>query len=134
VRTIAELRWRYAPEAAMGYEWLTARRDGDAIAAAVWGMRDPSWGRRATGRAGLMELLGTDRDGLSAALAAVIDRARAAGAWRLECISSREELLPVLRRAAFLSTGTVLFDGRRCTDDQDPPFDWGVITGDFDGY
>lgn len=134
VRTVAELRWRYAPEAAMSYEWLTARRDGDVIAAAVWGMRDPSWGRRATGRAGLMELLGRDPDGLSAALAAVIDRARAAGAWRLECICSREELVPVLRRAAFLRTGTVLFDGRRCPDDQDPPFDWGVITGDFDGY
>ncbi|MCK6449525.1 MAG: GNAT family N-acetyltransferase [Alphaproteobacteria bacterium] len=134
VRTLAELEWRYAPEAAMGYEWLTARRGGEAVAAAVWGMRDASWGKRANGRAGLMELLGTDRDGLACVLAAAIDRAREGGAWRLEAICSRDELTPLLRRAAFLRAGTVPFDGRRCPDDAPPPYDWGVITGDFDGY
>ena len=134
VRTLGELEWRYAPEAAMGYEWLTARRGGAVIAAAVWGMRDASWGKRATGRAGLMELLGTDADGLAAVLAGAIDRARKAGAWRLEAICSRAELTPILRRAAFLRKGTVPFDGRRCPDDAPPPYDWGVITGDFDGY
>lgn len=133
-RTSAELRWRYAPEAAMGYEWLVARRGGQAVAAVVWGMRDPSWGRRANGRAGLMEMLGQDQTGLQAALAATIDRARAAGAWRLEAIVSRDHLVPLLKRAAFLPRGTVFFDGRRCPDDNPPPAIWGVVTGDFDGY
>lgn len=133
-RTVAELRWRYAPEAAMGYEWLVARRGGKAVAAVVWGMRDASWGRRANGRAGLMEMLGRDKPALQAALAATIDRAHAAGAWRLEAIVSRDDLAPILRRAAFLKHGTVPFDGRRCPDDEPPPATWGVVTGDFDGY
>lgn len=133
-RTVAELRWRYAPEAAMGYEWLVARRNGRAFAAVVWGMRDPSWGKRANGRAGLMEMLGHDLPALRKALAACIDRAHAAGAWRIEAIVSRDHLVPLLRRAWFLPRGTVFFDGRRCPDDHPPPATWGVITGDFDGY
>ncbi len=133
-RTVAELRWRYAPEAAMSYEWLVARRNGKAVAAVAWGMRDASWGRRANGRAGLMEMLGDDRPALQAALAAAIGRAREAGAWRLEAIVSRDHLVPLLRRAWFLPRGTVFFDGRRCPDDDPPPATWGVVTGDFDGY
>lgn len=133
-RTAAELRWRYAGESAMGYEWLVARRGGRAVAAVVWGMRDASWGRRANGRAGLMEMLGTDVPALQTALAATIDRARDAGAWRLEAIVSRDALLPLLRRSGFLKHGTVPFDGRRCPDDAPPPATWGVVTGDFDGY
>ncbi|MCC6471942.1 MAG: GNAT family N-acetyltransferase [Alphaproteobacteria bacterium] len=133
-RSPAELHWRYAPEAAMGYEWLTARRGGRAAAACVWGMRDPSWGPRANKRAGLMELLGSNRDGLSAALAAAIDRARGAGAWRLEAICSRGDLLPLLRRAYFLSGGTIPFVARGCGSDAPPPSRWATITGDFDGY
>lgn len=133
-RSVAELGWRYAPEAAMGYEWLTLRRSGRAVAAAVWGMRDRSWGRRANARAGLMELLGADREGLAAVLAAAIGRARAAGAWRLEAVCSRGEILPLLRRASFQRRGTIPFDGRRCGRDDPPPLKWGTITGDFDGY
>ncbi|MCC7048906.1 MAG: GNAT family N-acetyltransferase [Alphaproteobacteria bacterium] len=133
-RTPAELRWRYAAEAAMGYEWLIARRGGRAVAACVWGMRDPSWRGRATKRAGLMELIGSDRDGLSAALAAAIGRARAAGAWRLEAICSRAELRPLLRRAAFLPAGTIPLVARGCGNETPPPPRWGNITGDFDGY
>jgi len=133
-RGLAEMRWRYALESAMGYEWVVARRGGRAVAAGVWGMREASWGSRASGRAGLMELLGTDAAALEAVLAAIIERARDAGAWRLEAVCSRGELLPVLRRAAFRRQGALPFLARRCADDQAPPLRWGIVTGDFDGY
>jgi GNAT superfamily N-acetyltransferase len=102
-RTPEWLAWRYSAAAAQGYERIEIL-NGDSIrAAAVWGMRDDSWGANKDGRAHLVELSGSDPLTCSAALAQVIRRAKSQGAWLLETVTNRSKLIQALRRAGFVS-------------------------------
>lgn len=102
-RTAAWLAWRYASEAARGYEWITAAQEGTIRAAAVWGMQDDSWGTGRDGRAHLVELSGADPAAREAALAHVISRAHARGAGLLETVTNAPETIRTLRRAGFVA-------------------------------
>lgn len=104
-RTPQWYAWRYAESAAMGYEWIVARRAGKIAAAGVLGMKDATWEGGADGRAHVVELLGSDRDGLSAVLAAMIGRADARGAWLIETLTDIDPIVAVLRRAGFVRKG-----------------------------
>ena len=101
-RAPAWIAWRYAA-AAQGYEWITAARGGTIRAAAVWGMQDLTWGACRDGRAHLVELSGADAGAREAALARVIARARALGAWLLETVTNAPEAIRTLRRAGFVT-------------------------------
>ncbi|MCC7015884.1 MAG: GNAT family N-acetyltransferase [Rhodospirillales bacterium] len=102
-RASAWFAWRYASAAAQGYESITAVRGGTVRAAAVWGMKDDSWGASRDGRAHLVELSGADPAAREAALAQVISRARDRGAWLLETVTNAPEAIRTLRRAGFVA-------------------------------
>lgn len=102
-RTPEWLDWRYAPASAMDYEWITARRGGEILAAGVLGMKDRTWRSAADGRAHVTELLGDDPVAVSAVLAGLIDRARARGAWLIESVGNVPSVVRALKRAGFVS-------------------------------
>ncbi|MBF0323908.1 MAG: GNAT family N-acetyltransferase [Alphaproteobacteria bacterium] len=97
------MAWRTAPDSQMDYEWLTAWRGGQAVAAVAWGLRGAAWGEQGDGRAKLMETLGADSLGLRAAIATAIARAAASGAWMIETMTNLEPVTTILRRLAFVS-------------------------------
>ena len=82
---------------------ITAAKDGTIRAAAVWGMQDLTWGETRDGRAHLVELSGADARAREAALAGVIARARACGAWILETVTNAPAAIRTLRRAGFVT-------------------------------
>lgn len=96
------LEWRYHERAGHGYEWVSAWQGERLVAAGAWGMRGRDWGQAYDGRAHLLELLGADRAGREAVLAAVIDRARERDAWLLETLTNVAGVISSLRRAGFV--------------------------------
>jgi GNAT superfamily N-acetyltransferase len=133
------LAWRYAGAAAQDYEQITAAKDGTIRAAAVWGMQNDSWGAARDGRAHLVELLGADPRARQAALAHVIARARARGAWLLETVSNDPATAENLRRAGFVSHRKaplivrVLGTGSFAPDPRDARL-WRIHGGDLDTF
>lgn len=101
-RTTDWLNWRYCPEAAHDYEWVTASRAGRVVAAGVWGVRNSSWDQNGDGRAHLVELLGTDPAAVTAVLSRIIDRAWLRNAWIIETITNVQSVTAALRRAGFV--------------------------------
>ncbi len=101
-RNTAWLDWRYAPDAEHDYEWVCAHRAGTLVAAGAWGMQNAAWATVAEGRAHLVELLGGDRRGLQAVVAAIIGRAAKRSALLLETMCNVAPVAAVLRRAGFL--------------------------------
>jgi GNAT superfamily N-acetyltransferase len=138
-RAPAWLAWRYARDAAQGYESVTAVRDGTIRAIAVWGMQDASWGAGRDGRAHLVELCGNDPAAREAALAHVIARAHIRGAWLLETVTNAPEAIRTLRRAGFVAhrgaplivraLGTATF-----TPDPFKAGNWRINGGDLDTF
>ena len=138
-RVPAWLAWRYASEAAQGYEWITAARAGTIRAAAVWGMRDDSWGEVHDGRAHLVELAGAEAAAREAALAHVISRASARGAWLLETVTNDPETIRSLRRAGFVAHRKAPLIVRALGDHSfaPDPFaarNWRFLGGDVDTF
>lgn len=138
-RTPEWLDWRYAPAAAMGYEWITASRSGQVLAAGVLGMKDESWGPAVDGRAHVTELLGEDPGAVSAVLAGLIDRARARGAWLIESVGNVPSVVRALKRAGFVSHRRAPLIVRRLGDrelgvDIDKIDSWRFVGGDLDTF
>lgn len=132
-RSGAWYRWRFAPEAAGHYEWISAARDGRTEAFAVWG-------RSADGReARLAEVVGASEPAVAAVVASVIDRAAASGSVTVNAISSREELRNALLVNGFRRSGVLPFKVLATTS---RPFaadfhsfaNWRLFGADFDVY
>ena len=147
-REPAWLAWRYAGGSAQGYDWIAATKDEKIRAAAVWGMRDETWGQVRDGRAHLVELWGADARAREAALAAVIGRARERGAWLLETVTNDPETIRTLKRAGFvahrrapmivrpLGTATSFVGpptGGTAPDPRDVK-NWRIVGGDLDTF
>jgi GNAT superfamily N-acetyltransferase len=138
-RPPAWLAWRYANEAAQGYEEVTAARDGTVRAAAVWGMQDDSWGAARDGRAHLVELHGAEAAARQAALAEMIARAEARGAWLLETVGNAPAMVETLRRAGFISHRKAplivrALGAERFAPDPRAARNWRIQGGDLDTF
>ena len=138
-RDPAWLAWRYAPAAAQGYEMIAAAKDGKTRAAAVWGMRDETWGSARDGRAHLVELSGTDVDAREATLAQVIVQAQARGAWLLETMTNAPATIRTLRRAGFVAHRSAPFIVRPLREaaflpDPHEGRNWRIMGGDLDTF
>lgn len=138
-RTPAWLDWRYAPASAMGYEWITARRGDEILAAGVLGMKDDSWGSAADGRARVTELLGDDPGAVSAVLAVLIDRAKARGAWLIESVGNVPGVVRALKRAGFVCHRRAPLIVRRLSEralgaDVRRIDSWRFVGGDLDTF
>lgn len=133
------LDWRYAATSGMTYEWITVRRADKVVAAGVWGMRGPSWGAQADGRAKLLETLGADRHGLEAVVATALARARAEGAWLMETMTNVDPVTKLLIRAGFISHRrapliTRSLTGRLLGGNIHLPSSWRILGGDVDTF
>lgn len=109
------LDWRYAADAEHDYEWISAYRGGELVAAGVWGMRNASWGDSADCRAHLTELMGNDPRGLSAVLATVIEHAAGRSAILLDTVCNVEPAVSALRRVGFVRNRQLPFIVRGLT-------------------
>lgn len=138
-RDPAWLAWRYARAAAQDYEWIAAAKDGTIRAIAVWGMQDETWGKSRDGRAHLVELSGADAGAREAALAGVIARARARGAWLLEGVTNAPATIRSLRRAGFVAHRSAplivrpLGDAAFAPDPREGRH-WHIMGGDLDTF
>ena len=124
-----------APRAGFGrdYEWLVVGDGARPDAMAVWG-RD-----QATDRAVLAELVGSTPQATSAALAGVIARATEERRSELVAIIQHTGAVPLLRRAGFLSRGSLPLIVRKLTTrvirgNVHRHDGWAVFGSDLDTY
>ncbi len=138
-RSTAWFDWRYADQAENTYRWISAYRNGQLLACGAWGMQSPAWGAVADNRAHLVELLGTDAQGIQAVLSAIIGEAVKARAIVLETLCNVERITAALRRAGFFRHRQAPFIvrglGALATDtDILDPANWKIMGGDVDTF
>jgi GNAT superfamily N-acetyltransferase len=125
--------WRFAPLMGSKHTWLTLESHGRPVAFAVWG-REPG-GKTAL----LSDVVGENESAIAAAIAFVLDHARAAGCSALSTLTNRQDLLLALRANGFRFTGEMPFKVRSLTS---RPFrtsidkfeNWRLLGADCDVY
>ncbi len=108
-RTTEHFAWRFSTASSMRYRWVCAYRGAELVAIGVWGTDIRN------GNAVLAELLTDDVAAARAVLSVMIGEATAAGCPLMRAVSSRELLVPALRRCGFVREGGLPLIVRKLT-------------------
>jgi len=133
------LSWRYAPDAENNYRWVSVYKDGNLLAAGVWGKQSTAWGDAADNRAHLVDLFGENFNALKAVLAVVIKEATAENTMVLETLCNLDRICKVLRRVGFYKHRAAPFIVKKLDDtlfEPDPlkHSSWCIIGSDVDTF